>query len=199
LSASFSSIKQLSQSTGNRSQAFTILEVMVAASLIALSIGSIAAMNVRSFHILRASREAAASSQVLQQRIEMIRDRSWAEVSSSAAMAALLAAPAESEAELTDAGFIETMTVTVPEASASGPVESSRAFKVRRSRGTVVVKQAEDFSAEPTLFFEGSVTWTDHSGPHQRSLRTVVCRIGLTRGGVVGSVVGRPGTGKSGP
>src|SRR4051812_13398194 len=100
-----------------------MIEVMVAALLIAVSIGSIATMNVRSLHTLRASREAAASSQVLQQRIEMIRDRNWAEVASSTAIASLLTRPTFSEAELSDPVFEEKMTVSVPDRAATRPQE----------------------------------------------------------------------------
>ncbi len=182
-----------------RHAGFTIMEVMVAALLIAISMASIMTINVKSIHTLRASREAAASSQVLQQRIEMIRDRTWTEVSSADALAALLTTPAQSEAELSDAHFSEALKVTVPLASPTGPVESARTFSVHRADGVASVDAPGDFSAEPTLLFEGTVVWHDPSGLHHRSLRTVVCRAGLTRSGVIGSVIGRPGSGVSGP
>jgi Tfp pilus assembly protein PilV len=176
-----------------RRSAFTIMEVLVAALLIALAIGSIMTMNVKAFHVLRASRMAAAGSQVLQQRIEVIRDRTWAEVSNSSAIVSLLSQPADSEVELADPEFIETMKVTVPQPGPSGLAETARSFTVQRIHGRATASQVDDFSREPTLFFEGTVTWHDHSGAHVRNLRTAVCRIGLTRSGVAGSVLGRVG------
>ncbi len=169
------------------------MEVLVAALLIAIAIGSILTMNVRAFHVLRASRLAAAASQVLQQRIEVIRDRTWTEVSSSAAIVALLSQPADSEAELADPNFLETMKVTVPQPGPNGLAETTRSFTVQRANGTASAWQIDDFSAEQTLFFEGTVTWHDHSGAHVRNLRTAVCRTGITRSGVAGSVLGRAG------
>lgn len=173
--------------------AFTIMEVLVAALLIALCTGSIMAMNVKAFHVLRASRMAAAASQILQQRIEVVRDRSWTEASNSGAIVSLLNKPADSEAELADPTVVETMKVTVPQPGVNGLAETTRSFTVRRANGAATALQTADFSAQPTLFFEGTVTWHDHSGAHTRSLRTAVCRIGLTRSGVAGSVLGRAG------
>lgn len=173
---------------------FTMVEVMFATLMIGLSIGSIMAINTLSIHTLEASREAAATSQVLQERLEMIRDRSWTEVANGTAMAALMRTATESERELTDSNFSETMKVTVPVHGPNGPTESARFFSVRRTGGTTAVEQAGDFSTEPTLFFEGTATWRTSSGVHQRKLRCIICRNGLTRSGIVGSVLGRPGT-----
>ena len=174
------------------SRAFTLLEVTVSCLLIALAMGSILMMSMRSSRLVRASREVAATSQMLQQRVEMIRDRKWSEVSGSLALAALMATPTDSEAEMSGSRLTERMKVTVPKASTTGLVESDRTFTVSRSEGRVVTEGSGDFGAEPTLLFEGTATWSDSSGVHQRVLRTVICRFGLTRGGIVGTVLGRP-------
>src|SRR6266478_5478474 len=86
-----------------RAEAFTIMEVLVATLLISIAMGSIMAMNSKAIHTLRATLQTAASSQVLQQRIEMIRARPWPEFASAPAMAVLMNMPTESEKELTDA------------------------------------------------------------------------------------------------
>lgn len=160
--------------------------------LITVSMGSILAMNVRAAKILRASREVTATSQMLQQRIEMVRDRSWSEVAGSQALAALMGTPTDSEAEMSGTNLTERMKVTVPKATAEGLQETDRSFSVSRSEKRVAVEQSGDFGTEPTLLFEGTATWRDSAGVRQRVLRTVVCRFGLTRSGIVGTVVGRP-------
>lgn len=182
------------KNAAGRRHGFTLLEVMVSTVLIAIAMGNILMMNIRAARVLRASREVAATSQVLQQRIEMVRERPWAEVAGVKAMAALMKTPTDSEAELSESHLTERMRVTVPRASADGLVETERTFSVCRTDGVVVIEQADDFVAQPTLLFEGSVTWRDPAGVHQRVLRTVVCRIGLTRSGIVGTVLGRPGS-----
>lgn len=178
----------------HRARGFTLAEVMISILLIVVSMGSILMMNVRAAKILRASREVAATSQILQQRVEMARDQPWSGVTSAKAFAVLMQTPTDSEAEMTDPQFSEQMRVTVPKPTADGLAETSRSFSILRSKGRVTVEQADDFSTEPTLLFQGTVTWRDTSGVHQRVLRTVVCRYGLTHSGIVGTVIGRPGS-----
>jgi len=175
-------------------RAFTLMEVMVSTLLISIAMGNILMMNLRAVRILKASREVAAASQILQQRVEIVRDRPWSEVSGSKAMAVLMKTPTDSEAELNGTHVTERLKVTVPKASEAGLVETERSFTISRSDGNVVIEQAGDFMSEPTLLLEGTTTWRDQSGVHQRVLRTVVCRFGLTRSGIVGTVIGRPGS-----
>ncbi len=176
-----------------RRSAFTLLEVMVSTMLIAVAMGSILVMNARAARILRASREVAAASQVLQQRIEMLRERPWAEVSGSQALVSLMRKATDSEAEMANSNLTERLKVTVPQSAAEGFAETKRTFTIVRSSSGVVAEGAGDFSTEPTLLFEGTAVWRDQGGVHQRALRTVVCRHGLTRSGVVGTVLGQPG------
>src|SRR5205823_784634 len=104
------------------SRAFTVLEVTVSTMLICLAMGSILMMSMRASKLLRASREVAAGSQMLQQRVEMIRERKWSDVAGSRAIAALMQTPTDSEAEMSGTRLTERMKVTVPKASANGLV-----------------------------------------------------------------------------
>jgi Tfp pilus assembly protein PilV len=176
------------------SDGFTMVEVLLSAILISITMGSILSMNVRSIHALRASRDASASSQMLQQRIESLRKRGWTEVSSSAGLARLMATATQSEPELSDSNVVETVKVSAPEATSAGPVAAANSFSVRRSHRTVVVEESGDLSQEATLFFEATIVYRDRTGVHRRSLRNIVCRAGLTRFGLYGSVLGRPGS-----
>lgn len=181
------------RATTRNFRAFTILEVLAAAALIAIAMGSIMAINTHAVHTLRATRQAAASSQVLQQRVEMIRARPWPEVSSSDALTQIMSIPTESEKELTDAHMTETLKAIVPVASANGPTDSATTFSVRRQDGSAAADHALDLGAQPTLLFEGTLTWRDVHGVHARTLRTMICRAGLTRSGIFGSPLGRAG------
>lgn len=171
---------------------FTLVEVMLSTLLVCVGIGSIMAMNTRSFHTLRAARQAAAASQILQERVESMRERPWAEIASSDAIARLMDQPTKSARELlSDRAAVETITIAVVEASASGPQPGARWFRVKRERHSARVEAEGDFTAAPTLFVNGEVTWRDFGKPQVRTFRTVICRAGLTRSGIFGSAIGR--------
>gem|GEM_PF-2160868 len=170
------------------------MEVLISALLISMAVGSIVALSARSARALRYSRQTSAASQILQQRIEMVRGANWAEVTSSMAVARLMEKAAASEAELADSTLMEYLEVTVPKASPQGLVETEKSFSVRRTGGTASIEHSGDFTGEQTLLYQTTVTWRDQTGLHRRSLRTIVCRNGLTRSGTVGTVLGRPGS-----
>jgi Tfp pilus assembly protein PilV len=176
-----------------RPAGFTILEVLVSAVLIALAVASIMGMNTQSMRALRSSHFAAASSQVLQQRVEMMRAKPWPEIASTIALAALMAKPTDSEREMAEASLVENIEVSLPLDASDRAAPSTSSFTILRSGGTVTAGVDCDFAQYSTLVFDGTVTWRDDSGVHSRSLRTVICRDGLTRGGVFGSSLGRPG------
>jgi Tfp pilus assembly protein PilV len=175
---------------------FTIIELLVSAVLIALAVGSIMSMNTQSMHTLSDSHLAAAGSQVLQQRVEMMRALAWPDITNTTALADLMGTATQSEREMAEANLTEKLTVTVP--APSGPaVDSSSSFNLVRRKGVVTSGAPADFVAQPTLLFEGAVSWTDSTGAHARTLRTVICRNGLTRAGIFGSSLGRAA--RSGP
>ena len=153
-------------------------------------------MNVRSITTLRASHEAGVSSQVLQPSgSRMIRKKSWPEVGELRRVWRRCSwFPPRARSELTDAHLVETMKVYAPQTGISGLEVSPNSFTIQRAGRTAQTIQAGDFTGEPTLFFEGSIAWRDRAGPHQRVLRSIICRAGLTRAGLYGSVLGRPGT-----
>lgn len=66
---------------------------MISTLLVCVGIGSIMAMNSRSFHTLRATRQTAAASQILQERVESMREKPWAEIASSDALVRLMNRP----------------------------------------------------------------------------------------------------------
>jgi hypothetical protein len=174
--------------------ATTFVEVLISAALIFVCLGGILTVNTKSLHTLRATQQAAASSQILQQRIETVRTLPWPEMSNSTALAAMLQEPTQSEKQIPDLNLSEIIRVTVPQMTSTGFVEGA-SFTVRREGSTVWVETANDFRKEPTLLFSSVVSWRDSHGRHERQLKTIVCRAGLTRSGIYGSVLGCRGPG----
>ena len=58
----------------------TLVEAMIAAGICALFLGSLFAMNTSSMQTIKMAREAAAASQVLQQRVESMRIANWHQI-----------------------------------------------------------------------------------------------------------------------
>src|ERR1043165_9481788 len=90
--------------------AVTILVVLASAVVILLGLGAIFGMNAESLQILRRSQQASAASQILQERIEIMRSRPWPEVARGAAAATWWQTPTESAKDLADASPTETLT-----------------------------------------------------------------------------------------
>ena len=169
-----------------------MIEVLVAALLIFLSLGGIFAMNARSVHILRTTRQVTASSLMAQQRLETIRSKAWPEFTSGAALAQLMRTPAESEKELSDSSPVETITLSVPAGMAASSPAGPTALKVQRRDGVVRVVSPGDMGLEPMILVSATVQWQGLGGVQERTRRTVIYRSGLTRSGIFGSAIGRP-------
>src|SRR3954447_20278670 len=58
----------------------TLVEAMMAAGICAIFLGSLFAMNTSSMSTIKMAREAAAASQVLQQRVESMRIANWHQI-----------------------------------------------------------------------------------------------------------------------
>lgn len=170
------------------------MEVMVSALLITAGLGSVLAINAKTVHTLRATRQAAVASQVLQQRVEMLRDKPWPQIANAAALGNTMRVATESESELAGGKIDEVLNISAVTQSDAGPTSASRSFQVRRKDGAVQVEQDGDLGSEPSLLISSSITWKDPSGVHQRNLCTIICRAGLTRSGIFGSGLGRPTT-----
>lgn len=164
---------------------------MASALLIFLGLGAIFSLNTRSLQILRKTRQYATASQVLQERVELMRSHSWPDVSRAGMLATLLQAPAASGADLADADPMEDIIVTIPDTPGQ-PAGNAPYFEVRRWHGKANVVYDGDLSTSPVLLVSASISWLAGGDAQQRSVRTVVARNGLTRSGIFGSAVGRP-------
>lgn len=170
---------------------FTLVEVSVATLLVCVGLASIVAIHGRSIQVLRATHQAAAASQILQQRVDRLRSKPWVDVATSAGLARVMSLPTDSERELPGTRLIEVLTVAAVQPSEVGPVPGASAFTVQRADRSVTIRQAGDLSGEATLLVSSTISWEDPHGKHERSLRSIICRVGLTRSGILGSGLGR--------
>jgi hypothetical protein len=172
----------------------TIIEVLASALLIFLGLGGIFAMNTQSLEILRSTRLLANGSQVLQERMETLRTLPWPEVADAQALAeSVYATPAPSAAEFGSTNLVETVIVSVPNTPGQ-PSPDSNTFGLRRKSGVVHIMQAGNFTSQPLLLVDMTLTWQDRENSKQRELKTIIYRSGLTRSGIFGSAFGRPAT-----
>jgi Tfp pilus assembly protein PilV len=178
------------QSPFRHERGVTILEVLASAVLILLGLSAIFAINSQSLQILRRTQQAAAASQILQERIEAIRTRPWPEVARARALATWWQTPPFSAPSLADASPIETLTVQ-PVSSPNAAAAREDSFIVKRSEGRTAVVKDGDFTDDRLLLVEVSIRWREQNGMVERKLRTIVGRAGLTRSGIFGSAFGR--------
>ncbi len=174
----------------SRESGVTILEVLASAVVILLGLGAIFGMNAQSLQILRKAQQAAAASQILQERIESMRTHAWPDVSRGLSVAGWMNTPANSAPDLADASPVETLTVS-PTSSPSYVTLNNSTFQVERRNGVAKVLQDADLSGERLLLVDFSITWREQNGTQQRRLRAIVGRDGLTRSGIFGSAFGR--------
>lgn len=173
-----------------RESGVSILEVLASAVVILLGLGAIFGMNAQSLQILRKTQQAAAASQILQERLEAMRTHPWPDVSRGASVALWLASPTSSASDLADASPVETLTIS-PASSPSAPNPNTATFKVERRSGRSNVLMDADLSGERLLLVDASITWQEQRGTQQRRLRAIIARDGLTRSGIFGSAFGR--------
>jgi hypothetical protein len=170
----------------------TIIEVLASAMLIFLGLGGIFAMNTQSLEILRSTRLLANGSQILQERMETLRNLPWPEVANAQAVAeSVFSTTAPSAAELGNANLVETVIFAVP-STPGVPSSDNNTFVVRRRNNRVQIIQAGDFTSQPLLLVDMTVSWQDRRATKQRELKTIIYRNGLTRSGIFGSAFGRP-------
>lgn len=170
----------------------TIVEVLISAVLIFIGLGSIFAMNTQSIQLLRATHLTAASTQIVQERVETLRSKPWPEVSNARALALLMQSPAQSESELNAPNLTETITMSVPQSVNGDLAVGTQTFQVQRQDGAARILQDGDFGTSPLMLADIWLQWGQAPRVQQRKLRVIICRTGLTRSGIFGSVFGRP-------
>jgi hypothetical protein len=128
----------------------TLIESMIAATLSALFLGSLFAMNSSSMATIKMARDAACASQVLQQRIEGLRIANWHQITDAVWLRDnLLNTSASGGTQLK--GLTETLMLIPYDSATPGNTKLSRS-----GNETTIVNQNDALLGENAL----KVVWT---------------------------------------
>jgi Tfp pilus assembly protein PilV len=143
----------------SHTEGLTLVEVLTAAAIVAIGFVGVFAINKRNLHVMRASRESATASQVLQQRAEQLRIADFSTVATSSGLTGLMQTGTDSEDEIADSSaFREVVTLE----TLSG---SSSVISAVRTRNSATTLASGDLSGEQQLKATLRVEWkADFSG-----------------------------------
>ena len=166
---------------------FTLVDVMAAVLVIALSLGALFTANSRAMGLLKSAKQAAVASKCLQQRIEQIRNYNWTQVTDATAMQDLYTTPPLPSAELP--GFSEQVTVsaftpaTSSDGSASPGPTGAQLQITRNNAGTVaLVSDSVDLGSQPTVRVNVQITWPGPGGTSRlRETSVIIANGGIGR------------------
>jgi type II secretory pathway pseudopilin PulG len=166
----YGNYKYMSEFSTNRAgtRGFTLVDVMAAVLVIALSLGALFTANSRAMGLLKSAKQAAVASKCLQQRIEQIRNYNWTQVTDATAMQDLYSTPPLPSAELP--GFSEQVTVsaftpsTTSGIASAGP--SGSLLQITRDNGGTVtlVSDSGNLDSQPTVRVNVQITWPGPGG-----------------------------------
>ena len=153
----------------------TLIEAMIAATISALFLGSLFAMNSSSMATIKMARDAACASQVLQQRIEGLRIANWHQITDATWLKNnLLNTDAAGSSQLKN--LTETLMLIPYGSLTPGNTKLTRAGAV-----TTIVNQSPDLLAENAV----KVVWTvTYAGvPNEKTITRQTVAI-VAKGGV---------------
>jgi type II secretory pathway pseudopilin PulG len=153
----------------------TLIEVIMAAGLVAIFLGSLFTMNTSSMETIKMARQSAAASQVLQQRVESLRIANWHGITDADWLAHnLLNTGAPGGDGLKN--LAETLTITPYNGASNNPTQ------LTRTGSTVAITQVnEDLLGENALKIVWAVNYV--GAPNNRSISRQTVAI-LAKGGV---------------
>jgi hypothetical protein len=157
--------------------AFSFLEVMAAAGLVAVFLVGAFTANSRGLSMIRSAKETAGASKILQQRMETLRAASWTEVTDAATLKDFYATAADA-GESCNQNF-EKVTIA-PWPSGVGP----SVIQITRSTSgtTTVVSDNPDLVEGAAVMVTVSVSWTGAGNrARTRETCTVIANGGLGR------------------
>jgi prepilin-type N-terminal cleavage/methylation domain-containing protein len=154
---------------------FTLVEAMVAATISAIFLSSLFAMNLGSMEAIRSAKESTAASQALQQRMESMRIANWHEVTDAAWLRDNLLNTAVPGGEQLKS-LVETLTLVPYGSNNVGNTQ------LTRTRGTVtVVNQNAGLLAENAVKVIWTASYTGAPNDHAATRQIVAI---LAKGGV---------------
>lgn len=154
---------------------FTLLETMVAGTIMALFLSALFSVNSVSMATLRAARESTCASQVLQQRIEAMRIANWHQVTDADWLQANLLNSEAAGADMLNSRT-ETLTLIPYGSTTTGNTQ------LNRSNGAAtIINRNSSLLAENAV----KVIWTINyvGSPNNRTFSRQIVAI-LAKGGV---------------
>lgn len=169
--------------------AFTLIEVLVAASLVVLVLVGIYTMQAQAMQLLRGSRNGSSVSQMMQQRVEQMRGNPYSTVTSSAGLQSLMNGAlggTQAERELVGVtNLVESVTVFPYYRPTVAPPATSQSFTILRTGQTATgPATTTTLAAQPQVKASLRVTWDDRQGSHRREFTTVLSNGGLSASGI---------------
>ena len=153
----------------------TLIEAMMAAAVSALFLGSLFAINTASMGTIKMAREAAAASQILQQRVESMRIANWHQITDADWVKANLlnnAAPGSSELKT----LSETLTL-----APYGSSNTATTLLTRTGNSVVINRRNSNLLTENAVKVMWTVSYTGAPNDRTTSRQTVAI---LAKGGV---------------
>ena len=157
--------------------------------LVLFALAGIYTMQAQSLRIVQAAHDSSAASQVLQQRLEQLRHRSYDTVTTATGLTALMngtAGATQSEQIMTAVkNFQETVKLSRCPRPGVSPTPVPGTITVIRSSNTAASSVlTTDLHTETQVKAQFTVAWTDRQGSHQREFTTVFSRGGVSAAGV---------------
>jgi prepilin-type N-terminal cleavage/methylation domain-containing protein len=167
--------------------AFTLIEVVVAMTLIVAGFVGIYAVQAQSMQMMRQARNFSAASRLLEQREEQLRTTAYSTLATSAGALSLMngtAGKMTSESELAAVqDLTETLIVSSYARPGVVPVPSNQSFTVIRTRGAASASGTPSLQTLPQVVARLRLTWRDTTGSHRREFSTMISNGGLTLSG----------------
>jgi hypothetical protein len=156
-----------------------IAEALAAAMIIGLFMGGLFQMNALNVRTMRSGRETVAASFVLQERVDQIRNTTWANVSNAAYLENLLDTSAASSGNLPQ--LSEQITISAYPVATPAPTS---AVVTRAASGTTnIVSSNADLAKQRMVRADVAITWQSTTGSktRTRTLSTIIAEGGIVR------------------
>jgi hypothetical protein len=156
-----------------------IVEALAAAMIIGLFMGGLFQMNALNLRTMRAGKETVAASLVLQERLDQVRNTTWANASQSAYLRTILNSPAASASVLPQL----TEQITVSAYPATSPMPTSAVVTRAANGSTAIVSSNADLSKLRTVRADVTISWrsSPRAKTRTRTLSTIIAEGGITR------------------
>jgi hypothetical protein len=163
----------------SRNSGAVIVEALAAAMIIGLFMGGLFEINALNVKTVRAGKETVAASLVLQERLDQLRNRTWASVSDAASLQTLLAAQAASSTPLAQL----TEQITVAAYPVTAPAPTSVVVTRAANGSTATVSSNAALAKLPTVRADVTITWSSSARgkTRTRTLSTIIAEGGILR------------------